>query len=370
MSSSKGVGITAREMATLVPADVLRFLMVRTPPNRPVDFPPVREKIVRLYSDFDRTRARAATQEPGGLDRELLAISQTRPEPDYFVPPFDLVLAMAQLPHVDPVRETERLKGAPLTPQDLNHLSRRMESARYWLKNYAASDERFELSDRLAEVGPRLGVLQREFLHLVAGELPSVTWSPEALQALLFDAARLTPVAQPAAFGAVYLVLSGQEWGPRAGNLLAFLDRDFVLARFTAVDRPLPTQVWAESATDEAAVADWLGSIADSVARVEVRPLVCATEPPAATDDAAARTPGRGVVEALVELADGRRHVRRCRLTTIERDGPLRLKDGAPVEAAASEFAATVRTRVGGEVEVVVADLAVCEPTPVAAARS
>lgn len=364
MSSSKGVGVTAREMATLVPPDVLRFLMVRTPPSRPVDFPPVREKIVRLYSDFDRMRAKAATQQPGELDRELLAISQTRPEPHYFTSPFDLVLAMAQLPHIDPVRETERLKGAPLTPLELEHLASRVESARYWLTQYAAPDEKFELTDRLAEVAPRLGVLQREFLHLVAAELASVTWSPEALQALLFDAARLTPLPQSAAFGAVYLVLSGQEWGPRAGNLLAFLDRDFVLARFIAVDRPSRTQVWAESAVDEAVVAEWLGSVAGSVVRVEVRPLICADEPPGGAGSAYRS----GVVEALVVLADGRRHVRRCRLTALDGDGPLRPADGAPVEAAATEFAAGVRTRVSAEV--VVADVAACEPVPVAAARS
>jgi hypothetical protein len=51
------------------------------------------------------------------------------------------------------------------------------------------------------------------------------------VQAALFDAARLTPLDQAAAFGALYLTFLGKDSGPRAGNLLSFFDKNSVIGR-------------------------------------------------------------------------------------------------------------------------------------------
>ena len=62
--------------------------------------------------------------------------------------------------------------------------------------------------------------------------LPETPWEDEQLQGKIFEVARLTPIDQPVAFKAIYRVLLDREAGPKAGNLLAFLDRDFVITRF------------------------------------------------------------------------------------------------------------------------------------------
>ncbi|HNG25576.1 MAG TPA: class I tRNA ligase family protein, partial [Microthrixaceae bacterium] len=59
MSSSRGVGASARDMADLLPAEVLRFLMIRTKPNSPVNFDVHEEGIVKLFNEFDRYQQRA-----------------------------------------------------------------------------------------------------------------------------------------------------------------------------------------------------------------------------------------------------------------------------------------------------------------------
>ena len=51
------------------------------------------------------------------------------------------------------------------------------------------------------------------------------------MQAALFDTARLTPLAPARAFQALYRVLLDRDSGPKAGNLLAFLDSKFVVKR-------------------------------------------------------------------------------------------------------------------------------------------
>src|SRR6185369_5316783 len=59
MSSSRGVGASAREVADFLPPEVLRFLVLRTHPNRPVNFSLNEEFIIKLFNDFDRYRWRA-----------------------------------------------------------------------------------------------------------------------------------------------------------------------------------------------------------------------------------------------------------------------------------------------------------------------
>ncbi len=58
MSSSRGVGASARDMADLLPPEVLRFLMIRTKPNSPVNFEVNEEGIVKLFNEFDRYAVR------------------------------------------------------------------------------------------------------------------------------------------------------------------------------------------------------------------------------------------------------------------------------------------------------------------------
>ena len=54
MSSSRGVGASARDMTDLLPPEVLRFLMIRTKPNSPVNFDVNEEGIVKLFNECAR----------------------------------------------------------------------------------------------------------------------------------------------------------------------------------------------------------------------------------------------------------------------------------------------------------------------------
>ena len=47
----KGIGASARDMADLLPPELLRFLMIRTKPNSPVNFDVHEEGIVKLFNE-------------------------------------------------------------------------------------------------------------------------------------------------------------------------------------------------------------------------------------------------------------------------------------------------------------------------------
>ena len=295
MSSSRGVGASARDMANLLPPEVLRFLMIRTKPNSPVNFDVHEEGIIKLFNEFDRYQQRAQTGQATPDERCVYRLSELEPDVAYTPANFQLVTALVQMPHLDVVRELEKRKGGALTEVERRHLDRRMESARLWVAQYASEEEKTRLQEVLTARASELSETQRAFLNRLAEALPGMDWNEESLQAGIFEVARMTPVEQPVAFKAIYRVLLDRESGPKAGNLLAFLDRDFLVKRF----RELPCDLlafWKESAVQPAEFKAWLEKLGDKVAGVSWE-LV--------SEGAVF------AVEYTVRLGDGRRQMRR-----------------------------------------------------------
>lgn len=237
MSSSKGIGVSAAEVAELLPAQLLRFLLVRTPPRRALNFSPDLESISRLYSDYDRVLSGVeSSAPPNHLAEEQLLLTSVRnvgPETSRVgkVLPWDTIVSLVQLPHIDFWARADERFDPPLTEVEKRHLQRRVESAKVWLERYADPAERIEVNLS----GPRrvsnLTNSQLAFLSAAAQLLTISSWDPDEVQAALFNAARLTPLDQAAAFGALYLTFLGKNSGPRAGNLLSFFDKDSVIDR-------------------------------------------------------------------------------------------------------------------------------------------
>jgi hypothetical protein len=86
-----------------------------------------------------------------------------------------------------------------------------------------------------------------------------------------------------------------KEAGPKAGNLFAYLERDFLRKRFAEV--PVDTEAfWKESALSQEDFTKWLEQNKDKMSSYshEVRGAVCGN-----------------VLELTAEMQDGKRHLRR-----------------------------------------------------------
>ena len=313
MSSSKGLGVSAREMADFLPPEILRFVMIRTQPKQPVNFSPDEKSIIKIFNDFDRFHTRTyrdpAVSED---DKRVYQLAQTTLKDDFYAADFQLVATIAQLPHLDLTGEIEKRKGAALTAIERQQLERRAQAARYWLEHYASPEERIVLQDRLPERAAELTASQRAFLHQLAARLPTIPQDDNALQAALFDTARLTPLAPARAFQAIYRTLLDRDSGPKAGNLLAFLDRDFLLHRF----RELPYEqaaFWDETGISQEEFDAWLTKHRDRLKQLTTEAKLLPPLPlgEGRGEGASSRL---GVVECVVALDDGRTHMQRVRL--------------------------------------------------------
>jgi len=302
MSSSKGIGVTSRDMADFLPPEVLRFLMIRTPPRQHVNFEASEVHVIKAFNEFDRAKHRYfhdANLKPD--DKRIYDLAQVTPEPDYWTADFQLVTALIQMPHLDAVKELEKRKGSPLTELERRHLDLRIRAAKYWLDHYATEEEKTHLQETLPARAEELSAEQRGFLHILAGQLRDATWQDEALQITVFNSARQTPIDQPSAFKAIYRVLLDRESGPKAGNLLSFLDREFVIKRCNEVP-------WNEG--------DFLR---ETGLTVEGFQQFLSTEKTKITAISALYRPvlgdpGNSVVEFHIAMTDGKMHCRRVAL--------------------------------------------------------
>ena len=267
MSSSRGIGVAAGDMAEFLPPEILRFLMLRTQPNRPINFSPDEKSVVKLFNEYDRYHTQAFHGGESSSDvKEVYRLSEVNPEGDYFAPDIQLLQALVQMPHMDVVDEIRKRKSEPLTVIDLKHLERRIASIKYWLDKYATDDEKLQLQSSLPQSVNTLSALQRAFLNLLADRLPSSTWTGDHLQTVIFNIARITPIKQQDAFKAIYTALFGRELGPRAGNLFEYLDCDLLVTRFKEVAYQ-KAEFWLETGIKVPEFEEWLQNNRESIIR-------------------------------------------------------------------------------------------------------
>jgi lysyl-tRNA synthetase class 1 len=243
MSTSKGLGASAVQIADVIPPEQLRLLFLRPKPNTAIEFDPDgTDAIPRLFDESDRLAAATAGREvrgelPPNHDR-VFAYSLVDPHADVadearaYRPSFNHLALLEQVPGVDVPERVAAEKGEPLTEREAEILAERRQAARAWLDSYAPGSAKIAVHETLPEVARDLSDEQRAYLRAIAdagaGTAPP---SGEAWQALIFGTAKERGLPAGDAFRAIYLAVLGRPNGPRAGWLLASLDSAFVVGR-------------------------------------------------------------------------------------------------------------------------------------------
>jgi lysyl-tRNA synthetase class 1 len=247
MSTSKGRGTAAHRIVEVLPPEPLRTLMIRTRPQTALDFDPEgTDQVVRQFDEFDRLAAATAGKEvkgelPPGYEA-VFRYALRDPDADVvleaaaFRPSFSHLAFLLQVPGADIPALMAAEKGSPLDPHEFAILEERLAAARVWLDDYAPERARMRVQDALPAEAADLDAQQRAFLATLAEEAgtgagAAAPRSGDDWQAAIFATAAAGGLAAGQAFKALYLAFLGRPNGPRAGWLLASLDRTFVAAR-------------------------------------------------------------------------------------------------------------------------------------------
>jgi len=238
MSASKGLGATAYEVSQMMPPELLRFLMVRTRPQQPIDFDITGDTIPRLYDNHDECARiyfgeESSTPELGRAYHFAQIDAQNIKE--RFFPRFSRIAFIVQIPHLNVEEEVQKMKGASLSEADTAEALERADYAREWLQNFAGENAKFEIQHEVPENAAELSPDQKKFLADIAEILKDKNLGGEALHAKIHELRKASPLDARAGFGAIYTALLGKSSGPQAGWFLDALERDFVVERFTTV---------------------------------------------------------------------------------------------------------------------------------------
>ncbi len=241
MSSSKGRGSSASEIAALIPAKIFRLALLGKDILQQFNFDPEGDTIPVLYDQYDKLFEgyKTVTDDDYAKLFELVHPGRALPAPGTFMPRFSQVAFLVQMPHLDIEKEVESLKGSPLTDSDKTELAERAEYAKKWIEEYAPEKFVFKLQDTLPEAAQSLSSEQKAALAELREYIDKRAAMPtgEELQHRLHEIKESRSIAPAELFGALYQSFLGKSFGPKVGWFLSVLPKDFVVTRLAEASK-------------------------------------------------------------------------------------------------------------------------------------
>lgn len=228
MSSSKGLGSSAAEVAELLPPEILRFLFARVPYQRAINFDPAEgNTIPDLFDEFDRGQEAYFKKTNADLSRtwEASKIGEIKEE---FTLRFNTIVGYLKnlKTEEDILTEAEKAKGDKLTPTDEAAVRQRIKYAKIWLERFGQV-ESIEL--------PELTSKQKELLEVLADGLDA-QMDETGLQNFIYNKGNDLGLKPAETFAAVYQILLGKSSGPKAGALVLSLGVEKAKEKFKKYD--------------------------------------------------------------------------------------------------------------------------------------
>ncbi len=237
MGSSKGLGLKARDLHSLLPPEVARFLFTRSDYKQAVEFDPVGTMTIPdLFDEYDRCYSAYIENSDEDLARifELSQVSNLPVREKTLLPRFRDIVNYVQMPNVDILKKYEELNGGALTEVEINIINERIKYAKIWLEKYAPDEFKIQISEVLPEKAKELSEDQKLFLQK-AVVLIKENDDPEKLQLALYNLTKDLKVDAKKSFSAIYISLIGKEFGPKAAWFLLSYPKEKIIKRFEEV---------------------------------------------------------------------------------------------------------------------------------------
>lgn len=234
MSSSKGLGSSAKEVSEIIPPYLGRFLFTRTDYRQAIEFDPLGSMAIPdLFDEYDRCWQAYNNDSDETLSR-IFEYSQVEKlptkNPKLFLPRFRDIANYIQNPTVATADKFRELKGEELTGEELNILSEREKYASIWNRRYAPDEYRLLMTEKLPGEASTLNEKQKEYLAKVI-DLLDTHQKPQDLQLALYNLAKEMNLKTPEAFAAIYTAFLGKTHGPKAAWFLLQYPKDQVVKR-------------------------------------------------------------------------------------------------------------------------------------------
>lgn len=233
MSKSSGDVVTVTGALEIMPAEIIRYFVLKPMPSRTLYF----DEGVGLVNLIDEyAKLQEAVDEgatPENEEAYRVASVPTKVKTISSVP-FGHLAQCYQTAGRDPQKAMELLErsGYEKAVRDQKEvIEREFEFCGNWLDKYAPERMKFKLQDQMPDVS--LEPEQKQMLKQLAVTMTQNSdLNGQGVHDAIYAASEEVGIKGSKAFAAIYLVLLGQDFGPKAGWFVSSLPRDFVISRF------------------------------------------------------------------------------------------------------------------------------------------
>ncbi|MBU0458555.1 lysine--tRNA ligase [Patescibacteria group bacterium] len=237
MSSSKGVGSSAKEIADMLPPKLLKLMMIRKKPNVSFDFDPEGKTIPNLFDEYDRLSDHyfKRHKEPYEAFARTFQLTQISPESkvaDNWQMRFSTMIFALQMPHLNLEDEAAKLKGKALTQAEKTDLTNRAHYVKQWIENFAPDEYKYNILDE-PPADLELDEDQKNALSKLKDTLSdeSLKWEGIEIHECIHKVKEETGIEPKKIFQPLYQIFLGRTSGPQVGWFLSTFDRTEVVGR-------------------------------------------------------------------------------------------------------------------------------------------
>jgi lysyl-tRNA synthetase, class I len=230
MSKSTGDTIAVSDMLEILPPEVLRYFVLRYPPDKQLFFDET-DSVVRLIDDFAALLAKEGKSDDDQMliDISMAGVAQTTISNI----PFSHLVASYQAALKDAAKTLEiisRTEHAPTVKRQDDIIRQELKFIDSWLKNWAPEDVKFELAARPPK---DLNDKQIDFLQALAKKIEAAPADADGewFHKAIYELQDTTGLLPKQLFSSLYRALIDKESGPRAGWFLSILPREWLVAR-------------------------------------------------------------------------------------------------------------------------------------------
>jgi len=238
MSSSKGNLVTPEQAFKIMPPVALRYFYARYLGKKRMDFDPSLG-LFRMLDEFSKVDGdvRAGRENEFAPAYKIATFGQDAQAMSSV--PFSHLVSVYQAAIGDPEKVLEALKRteyAGVVDEQRDLIVGELDYVKNWLAEWAPEDVKFEVQDQLPEV--ELTDQQKQLLTKLGQAIEAHEGAKDGqyYHDLIYELKDQVGIEPKEAFQAIYRVILGKDFGPKAGWFLSILDPDWLVKRFRLVD--------------------------------------------------------------------------------------------------------------------------------------
>ncbi|MCQ1534543.1 lysine--tRNA ligase [Methanosarcina sp. KYL-1] len=249
MSSSTGVVVSISDMLEVVPPEVLRYLIIRTKPEKHIQFDPG-QPLLTLVDEYERLRAKFRENDPtlGEFEKRIYELSRATGICQSEIP-FKQMVTIFQVARGDFEQVLKIVERSGFSTENETCIRELADNVSKWLELYAPPFAKFSVKDNVPVQVATLSELQKAFLGAFSALIEAGgKLTGEDYHMLVYSAKEQgselnlgmeklmgAPVLQAdpkELFKAIYTAILGQSSGPKAGWFLSSFEKEFLVQRF------------------------------------------------------------------------------------------------------------------------------------------